>query len=467
MRLVDLIVPLVCSACGLSTDHFTGPGGAGTGDSDAGGSIGPAPNDPHDGTRLQLTRYVFGSASTVVGIHDVQTDLDCGPTMWSDGHQRCTPSTMSLGFTDATCTQPIGWDLDVSNGGLAKGFVADLEANSSSLRHLYRRGGALSLMSWYQVQGGSCQLAALSGYKAYALGDEVAADTLAEVTVEPVTIGEFTMQMIRSSDGLQLQSQGFLHDTAYDVDCYLYPNGKDIVCNPYPFAGRVFTDASCTSPVAANTYQTTGKITLVNDGYDTCTGASYSRVGSAVTPTPTSLWAFDNTNTCMPTTVNPALTYYAVGAPAPLTPFKQVTTGPDRIQQTGLVAGPLHVASQLYDSMLDMSCLISTASDGIPRCLPSFGAIAAFSDSNCQQELDYVSVFQRSSCVVTPAPTYAMIYGSTSSPLVRKVGARYLGPIYFITGGICEARDDGSPHYLATTHAPLDVFAVGAIKTGP
>ena len=464
MHIAYLWIPLACAGCSLSTTTYQGD------DSSDAGTTAPAPNDPHGGTRLQLERFVFGAASKISGIRDVMLNLDCSPARWSDGKVRCTPPAQTyVEFGDAACTQVIG----VSGGGgpcdsSLPSFIVDTDSANNDT-HLYTRGAALPQTTWYSNQSGLCQPQTVTGYQLYALGAEIAPDTLAEVTIDQTPIGAFSVPLIHSADGLQWQEPGFMHDDTYNVDCYLYPNGASIVCNPYPVAeASVFTDAQCTSPEGVVTYHTTSPITLVRDGFDSCTGSSYSLVGAPASPS--SLWALDatNANTCVTTTSNPSWAYYTIGAPAPLATFTSVSTmTTDRIHSTQLASGPLHVDDTLYDSKLGVACSPFVSGDGTVHCLPSANFTSEFIDSNCQQAIDLVSVFHNSTCRPPVVPTYAVGLGACAID-GRKVGGRYTGPLYFNAGGMCQPfpmRD--FDYYLATTQVPEDTFATGTSTTGP
>jgi hypothetical protein len=111
--------------------------------------------------------------------------------------------------------------------------------------------------------------------------------------------------------------------------------------------------------------------------------------------------------------------------------------------------------------------LIGVASDGVVRCLPPLFGDTAFSDSSCQQEIDYMTT--EGDCGDMPPPTHVVIQNAACpvSYSPRKVGARYTGPLFRNINGVCEEFDDGGPVYLATTNVPPDTFAAGTIKTGP
>jgi hypothetical protein len=109
------------------------------------------------------------------------------------------------------------------------------------------------------------------------------------------------------------------------------------------------------------------------------------------------------------------------------------------------------------DTMLNIDCGFSFASDGVQRCLPATGASISlfFSDAQCLTGLAFVT-----SCPEAPAPKYgfktdpASTCGGQPRSSVHLLGSRYSGAIFYGSSAQCAPYPGAPPPYA--------FFAVGA-----
>jgi hypothetical protein len=114
-----------------------------------------------------------------------------------------------------------------------------------------------------------------------------------------------------------------------------------------------------------------------------------------------------------------------------------------------------------HDSMLNVDCGFSLASDGTTRCIPTTATLvlAWFSDSGCSQPLAWVTskgcapatYAAQGIAPIAPACT-------TYSSRVFQVGAAYSGAIYTGTPANCSEQPDGG----AALRATYDFYSVGS-----
>ena len=204
---------VVMAACGGgggsggSTSHdggATSAGGGGAGDSS--GSILDALTDPvpeaaadpnQSGSRLKVNVYVGADGSKLVtgSLHDTQLDVDCGYVLAADGSMRCLPSGAGWSgvFADPACTQPIA---AVAKGCSAPAYariaVPTGTCQTTTGAHVYSIGAPLGSAGAFYLTGQTCS--AYSGTPLstlendedlYSVGNEVAASTFVQATVQP------------------------------------------------------------------------------------------------------------------------------------------------------------------------------------------------------------------------------------------------------------------------------------------
>src|SRR5207244_2613055 len=103
-------------------------------------------------------------------------------------------------------------------------------------QHLYLRGSKLAMTQYYyKDQNGTCQGPVTApGYEFYAIGAEVPASALVQVTIgAPTGTGNITQRFATTTDGLVFPAGE--HDTTLGADCY--PSsydaaGASAVCLP-------------------------------------------------------------------------------------------------------------------------------------------------------------------------------------------------------------------------------------------
>lgn len=191
--LVVYVMVVACSSGGGGSGSHAGGGaggaagvatGGGSGGTTGGGTTGAgglldaaediidALTDPvpdamanESGTRLRARRLVGADGSKQwVGWHDNKLNVDCGYARAADGLQHCMPAGspgLTVYFTDASCTQPIGVSNPSPPCALKYGAVTRYGKDTCEVptltTELYAVGAAVATPSTvYSLQGTAC-----------------------------------------------------------------------------------------------------------------------------------------------------------------------------------------------------------------------------------------------------------------------------------------------------------------------
>jgi hypothetical protein len=446
---------------------------AGTLDGDSPDAAPPGPGSAlpwTSGTRLRARVTTVGAARMFVGWHDLTLNVDCRFGVASDGKVRCLPSDAASSFyDDVGCTTAVGV---IPNGTTPKYLSAPNAAFVCGKGPaFYLPGATYTPTDLFQHQESGCEPAGSAGgaFTYVHLGALVDPATFAAATeaLEPRGARLSARQYVASDGakedvGMQDAARASSRCSARDVR-----NG-DYSCIPDDLAYQevFFSDDKCQSLVGFHpgyAQQVCDRTpTAVQDSTPASAGKTltFFEVGAKVTGT-----IYENNGaSCLPYVAPASLgaTYYATGAPLPLTafaPFTRKNEGTGRVLLTvaRTDSGALGAVLGFYDTMKNSECAVQRATDGQMRCIArTLLQVNSFADDKCS-----IGIYEVPAGTAVTAG--ALLDAQSAVPEARAVmqlGAKIAVPtaLWSWNGTNCTASGIGptDDYYATTTLPPAD-----------
>ncbi len=422
------------------------------------------------GTRLRARVTTVDTARTFAGWHDLMLGVDCSFAVASDGKIRCLPDDAASSFyDDVNCTSAVG---AIASGKSPK-YLSEPAAAfvCGKGTAFYLPGAVYTPASLFQFDGTSCQPAGgtSAGFTYVHLGAQVDPGTFVAATeaLEPRGARLSARQYIGSDGskediGMQDTARGSSRCSARDVRDGTY------ACLPDDLAYQevFFSDAQCQALVGFHpgyAQQVCDRTpTAIQDSTPNSPGKNYSffEVGAKVTGT-----IYENNGASCSPYVAPAslgATYYATGAPIPLSAFAPFTlknegTGRVLLSVARTDSGALGAVIGFFDSAKNTTCSVQRAGDGQMRCVSrTLLQVNSFSDDQCSAGIFEVSP----GTAVTPGTLADAQSAVPEARSLMQVGAKIAAPtlLWSWNGTTCTpasvlAADD---FYTTTTIPPTD-----------
>lgn len=349
------------------------------------------------GTRLKITWFVYDDGTrqpVTTSLFDVQRDEPCAVQTWADGVARCTPPIGPFliyepVFTDASCADSVMY---MGEDWIPPPYTADYaEPPRSGIERLRHLDTIALAEVWLRDDAGACVGPyAGTGRRFFRRGDEIPRGDFAEVVDDVVETGDrFAVRAFETYDGLHLPYG--LHDTDLGFGCVLTTTAAGAAaCLPGDGAALRYRDASCTTPLHAQTTSSAATPRFVADT-DRCAARMWE-VGAEAGVEP-GFGLEGNAGACIAAAEPwPDVRWHDVTehAVAPIERRRAAAPG-RRLEDIVLVSGSRTFPdSALFDSVTGEECRTSRDSAGIVRCLPA--------------QLGYVHVYYRDSACLEPLP---------------------------------------------------------------
>lgn len=478
-----LVTLASCGSDGSPTDAAPDDGGvaaevstptvppfdAGTSDADA-GPVGYVDPTGRSGSRLRRVYVEAGAdAYQTVGLWDKELSVVCTFREAPDGLLRCLPSRpVPVYFADSGCS--------------AEPFIV----YESSCGQVYGmapgRDTIFRKTTTPQVRATTTAYSPISGCVAYEvpsagfIAEAVPSTSFVQGTIrEEPRAGGLALRYIDGDDGSRIPVS--LRDTGRQADCAVSPAEPDR-CVPLQRAGTsVFSDAACTSPLAARPASSPSPVVITESRrVNGCVASTdYFEVGAPLA-LGLPIYRLDGAGACVTTTRTATSSYYARGSVIPLSAFPAVET---RLEGTGKVrvrryvdaaGAPLGHGHALWDTERDWSCTASAVEDRT-HCVPSDAVFyrdrLRFGDVGCASTVGWTF------CRATPAPfMFSTNDEETCLGLTVLEGARALGPevtgqVYAGAGAACApfARGDDEHYFGVGAPAAWSSFPLVVVRT--
>jgi hypothetical protein len=447
---------------------------------DAGTDATTETSPERSGTRLKRRGYDLEGTRAFRRIFDSARNETCAVSEWTDGARYCTPfeATGYVVFADAGCTTPVGLG-HVRCPGTAPSYFADFASSTcgeSAVSKLFERGAERSGTQYYRIFDGACSspLTMSSEEQLFTLGAEVPPSAFVRVTASVVGTHRLRQVYDESDDGLRVATR--VHDSALAQECLFQDDVARTSWQCLPRAHATigyYADASCTSFAGAIHGTCEVPPYLLHNTAPGCSLPTYTafRTGAALGST-----IYDPVGgVCMPHDLGDDVRVVAAGEAVDLAAPTRVELGEsDRIKRLHASAeGDAFSMQTLTDKVKQTDCIVTTAGDGVLRCLPIGNFVQHyFRDAACTQPIDAVRVYRgQAGCEVPPKPKFAnrAVPGSTGCDFryeIRLVGAEITAPLY-TNYGSCEQLSSPASFYELGVVIPPSEFAAATLITEP
>ncbi|MDB4952499.1 MAG: hypothetical protein JWO36_68 [Myxococcales bacterium] len=426
------------------------------------------PPDEHSGTRIKLTWVDYDGTRELTGIYDSQRGELCNSEAWADGTTYCLPSDRFFAaYTDASCTQPIGWNPFGPNGFQPK-YAEELPLPCASFAHFYPIGAALAT-SYYLSNGfGGCSGPYPNNnpqVTLYTLGPEISVPTtFASMTVTNTpSTGRLSTHYFETTDGFRMQAA--LYDTTLAAECSVSTYDQGTACLPANGVTTTFQDSSCTQPeidVSSSCPMPRYAAALAINQCTTDQPTLY-RVGATQSASHYS-W---NGMTCAPVTAKAGYDYYRFDSAVtvPSVAIQPDTVPGKRIQIRRVVGeGASLRGTNMYDTLFDAQCDAQNASDGTLRCLLGAPSVQKYySDAACTMSFFGWQALPDPGCSSVAVPAFLQV-PSMAGTSVYRTGTRITGPVYT---ALCVQLPPTSTIYGLGAEITADQLVAGAPGTDP
>jgi hypothetical protein len=419
-----------------------------------GGSAGPTCR-PVSGSRLRVRMLETSGVTVPLGLYDRELGTACAPG-GPEGGTRCVPSPSATGlvyFTDAACTARLLLP-DPSPGEPAPTFYTEQDIAPDGCVTGYRFSrltGSVELAGGetiYFVGGdGSCQATTASAgtYQTLGLSLDLAHFVPLERREVPGSGTRIGLDAWEGADGSRW-CRAALVDRELDADCGIgVAADGELRCVPYGvgYHSRVFTDASCSSPVAVVTTSplcdspapTEGWAWSYDPGVHCIPRVVVTELGAPLTPP---LYE-GGPAACAETPVVPGEQILAAVATEPsrfaaITRQEIATPGRLLLSHDVIESGPTLEPAIFVDPGLGgATCAFERAGDAMLRCVPVESEeevvariVTRYTDPECASPIELGATF--APCADAP-PRYAT--SDDGRPLrVHAIGGVYTGPLY-------------------------------------
>lgn len=477
--------------------------------SDAGGSAGPSgtpgvnPPTALSGTRLRAKSITGGGARAVVAFHDMERDEDCTFQLAESGRTRCFPAALqayqSGTFSDPACQIPVGIAAATCSSDVKYAVTVDNSncgnATPQELRKVLDATGPRYGFS----PSGCAQVTPPPGATATVpVGEVVPWTAFVEATETVVGGSPVSEKVLIAADGAR-QHLAY-RDDKLNVDCTFRLMADGITrCVASASQGPVmYGDATCTKPLVVNDYSqpgypggcaTTGQTAAnlwLEPSPRQCGGLSnvYSLRQYEGTSDGASLFSIPNEGESQsggladPSTCRSSGTLSSNGSyvraiaqnlTQSLPTTARVSPGGDRLRPAFVLPPTLEtLVPGWHDSMTDVDCVFTLATDGKMRCLPiASQAAILFTDDACKSP-SRVAVLTEPSCI--GVQRFARVVSTTCPPTTRifalGTGTRDLSGISLATtSGQCALVAQAKGAFDATEVDPAQfVEGVTAIE---
>jgi hypothetical protein len=385
------VLLVVLAGCRFGFDkRGDGDGGNGS-DSDVNADIGaPAAFVPYwtSGTRLRarLLVPVEGGDPVWFGWRDSQLGMDCVSRTAGDGVERCVHEDQraTVFFSDAGCTQRLGWIRPATCGVANHVFFIDTMGRSHTLPIATAYTGPI-----FEDQGTCLPSGGPVEGTLYNLGAEIAPAQLVAAQYTNVQVGDYQRPMQGFTDGARAEVGSLLLTTGQG-GCYPVADtlGTSHCRANLPRASAVYSDSLCMQRAyywdrQAYEAATTAQLMVVEPAACETSSKIYNTIsdvssGSYYKQTPSG---------CQMVASSSLGKLYTAAEIANPFPIGTTVIGPRRGRLGWLYwIGPdgMAMAVRYWDHDLQMPCNPINASDGKLRCLPaSLTTIDAYTDAAC------------------------------------------------------------------------------------
>ena len=430
------LATLAAAASGCSSSSSKSGTDVATGGTNNGTAASVVATSAVSGSRLRVKSITGGGAREVVAFHDMERNEDCTFQRAESGRTRCYPTTVQANqsglFTDAACKVPAYVAAapactDTVTYGVTISYTGNCSTGElSELRKL-----AAPTTPTYTLGPSGCAPARTAppspgGVTTVPLGDVVPWTSFVEGTEMVVPGPIVSEKIIVTADGAK-QHLAF-RDDKLGIECTFALMADGMTrCVPAAMEAPVlYSDASCSKAFAVNDYSNSGACSpsgaaaitanlWLEPSESQCGGIrNVFRLGTYDgTATGTSIyqWQFQSQGGSFPpqTTCSTAgqlgnysssfrLITDTLNASLPMT--GRVGSGSDRLVPAFVwPPGSGTLVPGWHDTMNDVDCTFTLASDGKTRCLPvaSTGAIL-FTDGTCTSP-GRVAVLSDPSCI--------------------------------------------------------------------
>jgi hypothetical protein len=453
------------------------------------GTPGVNPPTALSGTRLHAKSITGGGARAVVAFHDMERDEDCTFQPAESGRTRCFPAVLqayqSGTFSDAACQIPVGIAAATCSSDVKYAMTVDTpncgSGTPKELRKVLATGPSYGL-----TPSGCAQVTPPKGATATVpLGEVVPWTAFVEATETVVAGSPVSEKVLVAADGSR-QHLAY-RDDKLNVDCTFRLMADGITrCVASASEGPVmYGDEACTKALVVNDYSqpgypggcTTAGQTAANLWLEPsprqCGGLSnvYSLRQYEGTSDGASLFAIPNdgesqsgglvdTSTCRSSgTLRSNGSYVraiAQNLTLSLPTTARVSPGGDRLRPALVLPPTLEtLVPGWHDTMNDVDCVFTLATDGKTRCLPvAAQAAILFTDDACKSP-SRVAVLTEPSCI--GVPRFARVVSTTCPPTTRIFA---LGTATRDLSGVSLATTSGQCALVAQAKGALDATEV-------
>ena len=477
----------VAAGCSSSTASKGGDSAATSGPS---GTPGVNPPTAVSGARLRAKTLTGGGARAVVGFHDMDRNEDCTFQPAEAGRTRCFPAALqayrSAVFSDSACQIPVGIAAATCSNDVKYAVTVDTGSCGLGTPQELRKVLDATLPRYGASPSGCAQVTQPKGATATVpLGDVVPWTAFVEATETLVAGSPVSEKVLVAADGARQHL--VYHDDKLNVDCTFRLMADGITrCVASASQGPVmYGDASCTKPLVVNDYTQgypggctpTGQKTAANLWLEPsprqCGGLSnvYSLSQYEGSSDGASLYSIPNEGEVQnvgqadPSTCRSRGTLSSNGSyvraiaqnvTQSLPTTARVGPGGDRLRPAFVLPPTLEtLVPGWHDSMNDVDCVFTLATDGKTRCLPiASQAAILFTDDACKSP-SRVAVLTEPSCI--GVHRFARVVSTTCPPTTRIFA---LGTATRDLSGVSLATTSGQCALVAQAKGAFDATEV-------